>query len=362
MPVNLNFFKAICISTFISINLQGIAQESKLDFSGVDVFWKVTSQLKKGNQPSETEWEEFFATRYYKYYSYGSVKQKSFIKRFFTTAFLPEKKTYLDSILTGSDDDYIKQMYLHVIQAEKSKVELQTLINKIKASNFTDSIIAICQQLLPKGTTKIIPPPIISFGIYQPDANGDTKGVFFDLKLAGDIPDFEFVLAHEAHHYYTYSSRLKLNTDSTNETLVNVISQLQVEGIADQIDKSNFLSTKGSGFPIFMYNLFYTHYENPIPNLRRMDSLLIQIFYQPETVVENSKKINALLPLGTHPYAFYMSETIKSIYEIKGLISVVNNPFDFIKLYNKAAKKKGVFHFSKQSMSYLATLEKRVIE
>ncbi len=131
--------KTLVISIFISICLQGNSQKSKLDFTGVEVFWKVTMQLKQGNQPSETEWEQFFATRYFMHYSYGSLTQKSFIKRFISTAFLPEKKTYLDSVLNGPDDNYLKQMYLHVIQAEKSKLELQTLINKLKSSNFNDS-------------------------------------------------------------------------------------------------------------------------------------------------------------------------------------------------------------------------------
>lgn len=358
----LGILKILVVKIFIGISFHGNAQGSKIDFTGLDAFWKVVSQLKQGDQPSDTEWEQFFANRYYSHYSYGSATQKTFIRGFITTAFSPEKRTYLDSILKGSNNNYLKQMYLHVIEAEKSKNELQVLISKIKQYNFEDSIKAICQQLLPRGITKTMPPPIISFGIYQPDANGDTKGVYFDLKLALDVPNFLYVLAHEAHHYYTYRSRLRLNTDSTNETLVNIISQLQVEGIADQIDKPGLLNSNGSGFPASLYNQFYTHYTNPIPNLKRMDSLLVQIFHHPKTLSGNSKLIHSLLPLGTHPYAFYMSETIKSVHGNSGLIGVVNNPFDFIKLYNETAKKKGLFYFSSQSMSYLSELEKEVIK
>ncbi len=227
-----------------------------------------------------------------------------------------------------------------------------------------DSLATIAQLYLPKGTIKRIKNPKVIFGFYQPDANGGINGIILDLKFAKDCYSFNLMTAHEMHHYYVENIRRKMNVNSNDPAyaLINSVIQLQFEGIADQIDKEALFAVGGKSIPPFLYNLFRSNYENPVQNLVKADSLLKVIYHNPETVKSNGELIRELLPLGCHPHGYYMSQIIKSVYGTRGLISTVYNPFDFIRLYNKAAQKKGLFIFSKEAIAYLEKLEKTVMQ
>jgi hypothetical protein len=346
------------------LNLQGFSQDSKIDFSAVDLFWPIVDKLKQDSNPSEEEWNKILATPFYKHYAYSSDKIRNGIKEFIKTAFMPGRKNRLDSILNGPDNDYRKAMYLHVINAVKEKPELQLYQKKLLKSKFVDSLATIAQLYLPKGTIKRINNPKVTFGFYQPDANGGINGITLDLKFTKDYHDFTLMVAHEMHHYYVENIRRKMAVISNDSAygLINAFIQLQFEGIADQIDKESLLAVDGKGIPPFLYNLFRSNYENPAQNLVKVDSLLKVIYHNPETVKSNGELIRELLPLGSHPHGYYMSQIIKSVYGTRELISTVYNPFDFIRLYNKAARKKGLFSFSKEAIAYLDKLEKTVMQ
>jgi len=357
--------KQVIILFFLAaLNLEVLSQDSKIDFSAVDLFWPVTTQLKKDIDPSDEEWNNLLSTPYYKQYSYSSDKIRNSIKEFIKTAFMPGRKNRLDSMLNDPGNDFRKAMYLHVINAEKEKDELQLFQKNLAANNFTDSLAAIVQLYLPKGTVKRIHKPAVVFGFYQPDAHGGIDGITLDLKFIKDLYDFTLVAAHEMHHYYVEHIRRKMadHTDDSASALIQAITQLQFEGIADQIDKDAMFAMGGRGIPVFLYNMYRDNYENPVPNLVKVDSILQIIYNYPETVKTNGELIKGLLPLSSHPHGYYMSQIIKDRYGIKGLISTIFNPFEFIRLYNKAAQKKGVFSFSKEAMAYLDELEKMVMK
>jgi len=354
--------KQIVLIVFLSCYSLGLkAQTQQLDFSSVDVFFEFASQLKKGIQPSEEEWKRFFATPFYDFYSYGSDNVKKFIRNLFTNAFVPEKKKQRDSIFSLSDNDYYKFMVSHLINVEKEKDRFILTKQRLLKENLIDSIFILAKDFLPIDIRKKVAPPTISFGFYQPDGTANKTGVAVDLKLIEDIYDYKMFLAHEAHHYYTSNLRKKMKTDSTNKQLVHMITQLHLEGIADLIDKKAMLDTKGKGGPPMLYTLYKKHYTDPIPNLQKVDSLIKIISIQPSSSIALSKEINNLLPLSGHPHGYYMAEIIQSVYGKKRLVAILDNPFQFIIQYNKAARKKSVFQFSRETMNYLKELEKKVI-
>lgn len=341
-------------------SLRGFTQDSKIEFSGAGHFWVISAQLKQGIDPSEEEWDTLLESPYYKFNSYSSDKYRNWIKKSITTAFLPEKRKNRDTILARPDSDYGKVMLLHMIEAEEKKESIQLFQQKLTRQNFIDSIAAIAQQYLPKGTINRFEKPDISFGIFKPDANGAKNGIYVDLKFAMDFPDFDLLMAHEAHHYYVGHIRKKMgeNMEDSLGILINVINQLRLEGIADQIDKESSLAS--GRYPI--NSLFRINYEDPVPILQKVDSLLKVIYHDPGTVKENGKLINELLPLGGHPHGYYMSQTIKAVLGKKALISTCYNPFDFIRLYNKAARQKGLFYFSNEAVACLNRLEKTIMK
>lgn len=337
------------------------AQPRQLDFSSVDVFFEFATQLKKGIQPSEEEWKRFFSTPFYDFYSYGSDNVKKFIRNLLSNAFVPEKKKQRDSIVSLSDNDYYKFMVNHLINVEKEKDRFILTKQRLLKENLIDSIFKLTKDFLPTDIKKRVTPPVISFGFYQPEGTANKTGVAADLKLVEDIYDYKMFLAHEAHHYYTSNLRKKMKTDSTNKQLVHIISQLHLEGIADLIDKKAMLDTKGKGAPPMLYTLYKKHYTDPIPNLQKVDSLLKIISMNPSSSIALSNEINNLLPLSGHPHGYFMGEIIQSVYGKKALVAILDNPFQFIYQYNKAAQRKRLFQFSYKTIQYLKGLERKVL-
>ena len=90
-----------------------------------------------------------------------------------------------------------------------------------------------------------------------------------------------------------------------------------------------------------------------------------EISTTPSKLKENSKKVWDLLPYGAHPSGYYMSRTIVDNLGKEVLIKEMVNPFAFLRLYNKAAKKAmkkhkvGYYAFSGRTISFLGKLERQ---
>ncbi|MBK9270023.1 MAG: hypothetical protein IPM48_00355 [Saprospiraceae bacterium] len=84
--------------------------------------------------------------------------------------------------------------------------------------------------------------PFIYFGVFQPDANASEKSLAIDLKLYYELADPVGLIAHEYHYFLTMIYRKKFMEFKNDGTSLNMksISQLQLEGIDDLIDKYRF--------------------------------------------------------------------------------------------------------------------------
>lgn len=149
----------------------------------------------------------------------------------------------------------------------------------------------------------------------------------------------------------------EIENDSTS-LIMKSISQLQLEGIADMIDKDRFLNSDGRGFPSIISANFKRIHADPLPALQKMDSLLVAISKDPSSALRHSEAIFNLLPLGVHPHGFYMAKTILKVYGKRKLLSTVRNPFDFIRVYNNAYfKLNGTVLFSEEATKFLFHVE-----
>jgi Putative zinc dependent peptidase (DUF5700) len=202
--------------------------------------------------------------------------------------------------------------------------------------------------------------PFIYFGVFQPDANASETSIAIDLKLCFELADPIGLIAHEYHHFLTMNYRKKfkeIRNDSTS-SIMKSISQLQLEGIADMIDKDKFLNSDGRGFPSVLSRNFKKFLAEPLPAIKKMDSLLVAISKEPLSAKRNSETILNLLPLGGHPHGFYMAKTILNVYGKETLLTTVRNPFDFIQVYNNAyLKLNGTAIFSEESLKFLSRVE-----
>lgn len=352
----MRYFLVLLSGSFI-LNCQ--AQHLNIDFSSVNLFWSTTESLKKNSPPTEKDWNRFFNSTYYAFYFPKSAHQTA--KELFSIAFMPNRKNDLDSI--KKSNSWQKFIIEYLISCDSEKEQLEQFQKVIDNGTLLKRVLNEVQRYLPKGTIEKFDNPKIAFGFYQPDANGG-KIIAMDLKLAKDCYDYNLIIAHEAHHYYMNKIRRKLKEDPKENAypLIHAISQIHLEGIADLIDKEAMLESRGKGLPKRTYDLYLEHYSNPTVNLIKVDSLLKVIYHDPGSIKENGKLISEFLPLSAHPHGYFLAKTILDEYGIKGVIKTVTNPFQFIRTYNRAARKNKLFHFSKQAVRCLKMLERSYLE
>ena len=94
----------------------------------------------------------------------------------------------------------------------------------------------------------------------------NTHSIVIDLLSVQDSSLIE-TLGHEIHHFYTYPLRKKLTATKADKAfpLLEIIFQLQLEGIADLINAEWFLANPASNNH-FLYSKhsehFITHQKN----------------------------------------------------------------------------------------------------
>jgi Putative zinc dependent peptidase (DUF5700) len=349
----------ILILIFVIQDNFSIAQDlnkQKIDFSSVDTFWDIAEKITN-EKVSEIDWDLLFSTGYYKFYE--NWGQRKYIQNTLITAFSPKKRIERDSLI--KINNFNSYVLMQIISTYTNKIQLQTFQKNLVQSNLRKKIIKRAKEYLPSDLNSQTYEPFIYFGVFQPDANASDKSIAIDLKLYYELADPIGLIAHEYHHFLTLNYRKKfkeIENDSTS-LIMKSISQLQLEGIADMIDKDRFLSSDGRGFPSKISVNFERAHSDPLPALQKMDSLLVAISKDPSSTKQNSEAIFKLLPLGCHPHGFYMAKTILKVYGKRQLLSTVRNPFDFIRVYNNAYfKLNGMVVFSDEAIKFLNQVER----
>lgn len=331
-------------------------QKVVADFSGVDFFWKIEEILSTDQQPDSTTWNQLFNCSFYAFYA--NWNQTRYQKRMITTAFMPSKKRERDSLLKLGD--WNQQVIQHLLNAQKNRPSIDRYVNNLKKRDLFEEAKKKAAVYLPQSVLNKDIRPTIGFGIFQPQANANDSALVLDI-YAYDSTDLIEVIGHELHHFYSFSLRKDFTAPQSDSAylLLNTIYQLALEGTADLINADIFLKG-GATKQAYLHQLYSEHYLNPSKNLIKIDSLLQIIADNPRALKENGKQIADLAPLGAHPHGFYMAKTILAQEGKKALLKTIPNPFDFLRLYNKAAKKsKDAFVFSDKSMNLFMELEKK---
>jgi hypothetical protein len=335
-----------------------IAQDinkQKIDFSSVDAFWGIAEKITNGME-TEADWEYLFSTGYYQFYN--NWGQRNYIQNTLVIALSPKKNLKRDSLI--KINDFNSYVLKQIITTYGDKDQMKTFQKDLVQSNLLKKIIKRAKEFLPSDLNSQNYEPIIHFGVFQPDANASDKSIAIDLKLYYELADPIGLIAHEYHHFLTmnYKKKFKEIENDSTSLIMKSISQLQLEGIADMIDKDRFLNSGGRGFPSILSANFKRIHADPLPALQKMDSLLVGISKDPSTTKRNSKAIFNLLPLGGHPHGFYMAKTILKVYGKKKLLNTVRNPFDFIRVFNNAyLKLNGTAIFSEDAIKILSHVE-----
>lgn len=333
----------------------------KISDEGLQLYWEKMEKIENGISLSSNEFDEIWSSIGYDSWrnTYG---YQDIINNYFNLIYNPKSKELLEKKLNRNKSVSL-QIIEHLYQAKNQKLELRKYLENLDKTKLILESKSLASKYLPKSLNQLKDSTLIAFILITPESEVITKDniVLIDLLTAYRLKnDLVKLLAHELHHLYTlkHFSQLK---NINNSKLIYNISKLQLEGIANLIDKNEILSRKDKDE---YEKTFCEFYRESKSRLKKIDILIQEIADDESMLHNNGQKIEEELPLGGHPNGLYMAHLIKRVFGEKGIIECIENPFTFIKLYNKAAKKfpKEYYIFSDKSITYLENLEKQWIE
>jgi len=327
-------------------------QSSPMDLSGIEMFLELTALLEKDIEPEQAQWDRLFATPGYAVLIKIEFGRDFFAKRF-RLAFMPSKKAELEEQMR-KETGFWAQFLPHYVRAKAMRREIEAFVAELKASNVYRRAIEQAAAYLPKGAASGT--PRVAFLIFAPDGRGYDPIVIDVLESLDSKDGFERFLAHEFHHWF----RNRLVDLMQDQSLLWIIGQVQLEGIADLIDKADRPGKPAADLSADEKKYMDFYVKSP-DVIREMDDTFPRLSGMRMGRGELGDQLQRDVPMNGHPTGFYMANLIVEELGKDALVSVVGNPFAFFRLYDEAAGKKGggMPRFSKKALAFIGDLEKR---
>ncbi|WP_027586012.1 DUF5700 domain-containing putative Zn-dependent protease [Prolixibacter bellariivorans] len=353
--------RILFLFTFLLFSAQLSAQVIRyntVDFSGMAPFWQVESALIKDTEPEPGEWNALFSAPAYQILMAGGFSQKDFESQL-RLALMPS----LDSVLNEELEKNNRESTLlrHIMQIKGNEKKLKELQSNLQKAQLIKTALSMAKELLPDSFLYARALPPVSFIIRDKAISRAPTGVIIDLLFSMDFEAYvPYLIAHEAYHFYR--NKIKVSNlpgpGQPDYPIIQMLTQMETEGIADQIDKKKFFLNRGL-FAGSEWARSYQHYLAKSPKtIRQLDEYFIRMATVPKS---DSKIIQDLIPMNGHPTGYYMANAIMEKMGKRTLIKQTANPFAFIRLYQRVAlkDKKHYPPFSSITMQYLHKLEQK---
>lgn len=330
---------------------------TNIDFSGINVFWKVMEKLEKDELPGDDMWQELFSTPGYRTLLAREFSPE-FFKEKFSLAFMPSKAWERRNALKSQRDT----LYLpHYIRVQNMKSLIVRHLDSLDASLVFKKALQAANSLLPSiSTDRKTEYPNVSFIIFENDARGYDP-IVIDALASMEWGDISLFLGHEFHHFFRNKLPFTLNfldTGTIEACLVNIVISIESEGIADLINMDQECSTE----PWTRRRDRYERLLELVPeSIRYLDDWVIHNYFRfPEIEEEKCKALYTHITDSGHQVGYYMAKAILRHFSKENLIAAVGKPFSFLRLYQEAAEKEdGSIVFSEKVQKILSHLESK---
>ena len=341
----------LCLGLLLAA-FAGRAQTVNVD--AVTRYWEITDGLRQNRPLTDQMWQDFLEIPGNKVYVRGiySASNLAAYRRAIEVVYMPRYDSLRQARLQAKS-----WYYLLVNDYKEREAQYRNYVaTVIKSPVSVDLMYQKAYEYLPARAHTKVANLKIYYEALGNDATSQSEGIFYSLRAVLDANEVEVGIleGHEMHH------QLRPGRDfgtiaADDQGLMEIMSSIQNEGLADLIDKSATLAMPGDPRGIREWVL------DPAPTfIHRMDST-IQVRARggaPATgryYRQLSNGSNGHLP------GFFMSSTIQKNGYAKQLIAVADDPFAFFYLYQKAAKKDKSHPpgFSDASIRYLKGLERK---
>lgn len=343
----------------------------KIDITSVDEFFNIASKMKEGKHITENQWMVFDSTGGYREYSTRRDQIRiNIIKKSLDLTFNDNNINILKDSILNINEEIIKNN-------SDLRLAKMTLINFIDIKDNFDSIKAFRDNydfnnlinIVTKKLGSFLGKPVDSrirflpvyFLFQENDSQTRENGIYIDFNSFYKKTEEQRInlLAHEFFH--NYRKWFENSEFNRKNYLYYYIDVIQNEGIADLIDKSEgyrkyFIS---NGFDHDMVENWNSLYVQAPKDLERLQNLMIKFSKKKVTEVVAEKEIHDIVKYNGHPIGFYMACKIVNAGYKEEMLKTLYNPYEFFRLYNKAAKKQNDFQLNDTFMSYLNNIIKK---
>jgi hypothetical protein len=331
-------------------------QAQSIDGTAAIRYFELTDSLRLNKRASDSLWKNFLSldgnSQYIQNQGY-SEKYLNRLRKDLEVVYMPQHDSLLQERLKNPQQHYNTYL-IHFYKANEP--QLREYLQKILADKdaYLAALYKEAYSLLPKHMHNTSPQATLYFNALGNDALANKGNVVLTLwgTYVYDRTKYGILGGHELHHLIR--KQKNYTVVEKDESLLLMLNLLLNEGAPDLIDK-RYTMDKGMPEDMQLGDYMLQLGQKQLP---KVDEVIRDIATGAKTY--NSKDIKQqVIGMSGHVPGYYMADIIERNGLKKKLVANIDNPFQFIYLYNKAAKKDKTkpFVFSQETIAYLKDME-----
>ena len=358
-------FSLLTLTILLSLCLScGVKKEVNpgFDFTGIDKFLSITETLMKNKEPGVKDWDELFQTPGYKLIRMNEISDY-FFQKSFRYVFKPSLKDSLKYELSKANS--IKKRFInHYLDVRERRAEVVAQVKKLKNTPIARTAAKNALEFLP--IKELTDYPQVAFLIFDDGIRNFPVicvDVLHSVEMGDELP---LMLARE-YFLRMRGSLLKFDpadVRAEDQPLIRALENMLSGGTADYIYKKDLLINRPYESLQPMDQVYMDNYRNAPEIIHTLDKFLTLMIDDPSHYAGYTAQFKKALPMDGNPVGFYMVEVICKAGGQASLIRQIANPFDFLWIYNAAAKNRpGEYPvFSDKALSVTQILKRKYLK
>jgi len=334
-----------------------------MDLDGLPIFWSIADALSRQEAPGAA-WDSLFATPGYHLLA-NRYPLDHPLRTSIELTFDPRRDAERQRV--AASRVWMKPRMLRHLQRIRAQRDALTAYARGLAADdsLLQDAVAELTPHLPKGTLLDRFPPTVSFVLFLDEGYAGADVVAIDLLLARSLGRDRLVrfIAHELFHVYRAGLTRSVSDRAPRsvQMVCGALEQLENEGIADRIDKPEFLSDQFSSStseagrpspdagtaekPSSVQRFFDDYaadyreeYARAPAALAEIDRLLARIEGEGRISPPVLRRLQRAIPMGGHPTGAHMADLIARTDGLACLRATVGDVFSFFRAYHDAAR------------------------
>lgn len=329
----------------------------------LDAYWKLIEPLKEGDSLSTEKWNSFLAIEANQTYIENQGFDANYIERLRKTlefVYMPKYDSLLNVRVAAIERDPSSYWLTYkVYMYKKYEKELKEYEKQLLNPSYLDSMYSHTFKWLPNTLQK--KDSSVNFYLLGIENDAIAGGGVIIATLWNlynqDKVNLGSTAGHEMHHVLRKPVDFK-NIPEEEKGLMYVLNSILNEGSADMIDKPENIELERELPSELRYKDFLLFQADSI--VKVIDADIIRLATSKGKVFKTEREYRNLIRWTSgHCPGYYMADIIVRNGHKNELIKNIQNPFQFVYLYNKSAKKDSQkpSRFSKSSIEYIKSLE-----